>query len=92
MTTEAPYYRITDHALLRWLERVHGIDVEWFREMMLVEVQASVVGFGGFPDETAEQFVLDGDTVITILLPEHRLSKKHRHSFAVPRLQIPATA
>lgn len=26
--------RITDHALLRWLERAHDIDVEFFRNKM----------------------------------------------------------
>lgn len=25
---------ITDHALLRWLERVHGIDVDGFRQRL----------------------------------------------------------
>ena len=30
---------ITDHALLRWLEREHEIEVEWFRERLREEVE-----------------------------------------------------
>lgn len=36
MTDKMP--KPTDHALVRWLERVHGIDMEWFREEMANEI------------------------------------------------------
>lgn len=29
---------ITDHALVRWLERRHGMDMEFFREAMAAEI------------------------------------------------------
>ncbi|MFN3523923.1 MAG: hypothetical protein ACK4YQ_16880 [Phenylobacterium sp.] len=34
---------VTDHALVRWLERVHGVDLERYRE----EIRAALVA-GGF--------------------------------------------
>lgn len=33
---------ITDHALVRWLERVGGIDMEWFRGHVAERCQALV--------------------------------------------------
>lgn len=30
---------VTDHALIRWLERVHGIDMEFFRRACAAECQ-----------------------------------------------------
>lgn len=35
--------RVSDHALVRWLERVHGIDMEDFRSTFLQQL-AGVVG------------------------------------------------
>lgn len=34
--------QITDHALVRWLERVHGIDMEWFRDRLAEKAQPCV--------------------------------------------------
>lgn len=34
--------KVTDHALVRWLERKHGIDVEEMREALYLEAQDSV--------------------------------------------------
>ena len=31
---------VTDHALLRWLERVHGLEIEWMRAQLRAEVAA----------------------------------------------------
>jgi len=41
---------ITDHALVRWLERVHGIDVEAYRSLLMHEVRPYLeAGCSGFP-------------------------------------------
>mgnify|MGYP001591326081 CR=1 FL=1 len=37
---------VTDHALVRYLERVHGVDVETFREALRAEISPSAVAVG----------------------------------------------
>lgn len=34
--------QVSDHALVRWLERVHGVDMEGFREILRSEVAAMI--------------------------------------------------
>lgn len=62
-----PY--VTDHALLRYMERVMGIEVEKIREQMIsetlrlgVEMGAASVKLG-----TGERMVLQGSTIVTVL-------------------------
>ena len=38
---------ITDHALLRWMQRRHGIDVEAWRSLMADELRASLDAYTG---------------------------------------------
>ncbi|KAB7783460.1 hypothetical protein [Methylorubrum populi] len=60
---------ITDHALLRWMERVHGIDVEGWRALMRAEAQASLDAEGLRRVKAGPAFVIasDGSAVITYL-------------------------
>lgn len=60
---------ITDHALLRWMERVHGIDVEGWRALMREEAQASLDAAGLRRVRTGPAFVVasDGSAIITYL-------------------------
>ncbi|MDV2987030.1 UNVERIFIED_CONTAM: hypothetical protein Q9R58_22225 [Methylobacteriaceae bacterium AG10] len=60
---------ITDHALLRWMERVHGIDVEGWRTLMRAEAQASLDAEGLRRVKAGPAFVIasDGSAVITYL-------------------------
>lgn len=59
--------RITDHALLRWLERAHDIDVEFFRNKLaeLVEPHANLppkrVEIGGL------WFIFNGKVLTTVV-------------------------
>ena len=87
MLEELPVYRITDHALLRWLERVHGVDVDWFRAQLHHEVQQSVMNYGEIVEgDGSAQFLLDGDAVVTVLRPGDRLKKaKWIGGYPVPR-------
>lgn len=70
--------RISDHALLRWLERVHEIDVEAFRQQLLHEVApAAVVGASIGKRFTLKRpeanYVIDNDTLITVVVPGQRV-------------------
>lgn len=60
---------ITDHALLRWMERVHGIDVEGWRALMRAEVEDALQAFDGRPDASAPSFVLRDRRVVTLIRP-----------------------
>ncbi|GAB6842345.1 hypothetical protein HNR00_003554 [Methylorubrum rhodinum] len=81
---------ITDHALLRWLERIHGIDVEGFREKLREEAVASLVAYGDLREADTGTFVVDNGVVITVLGPgQHVIGAPHRRSFGVPRVAPP---
>ncbi len=58
---------VTDHAVLRYLERAHGLDVEHFRAHIreLVTRGAAAGATGVIADGV--KFVLQGDTVVTVL-------------------------
>ena len=61
---------ITDHALLRWLERVHGIDVEWMRSQLAAEV-APYVGVGVSRVKRPHvTYCFKGDTFATVIARE----------------------
>jgi hypothetical protein len=36
------HHPVTDHALVRWLERGHGMDMEFFREQLRQQVQPMI--------------------------------------------------
>lgn len=59
-------FSITDHALLRWLERRHGIDVEWMRDAMRAEIEgaqnSNALSYVGSNEEL--HLVVDGLTYI----------------------------
>ena len=81
-------YRISDHALLRWLERVHGVDVEFFRQQLLEEVERAVLSFG---DQDAvgdaSSFVIENNVVVTVLAPGQVMrAAKYIGGWAVPRV------
>lgn len=64
---------VTDHALVRYLERVHGVDVEAFRDALRSEVSEIAIAAGAAiggqyaVKRGRHAFVCEGDTVITVL-------------------------
>ena len=77
MNDNAPII-VTDHAVLRWLERVHGVDVDRLRGRIAsltreaIDLGATSIQIDGF------LYTLDPAkrSVITIFTPEQR---KNRH-------------
>jgi hypothetical protein len=61
---------VSDHAVLRWVERVCGVDVERFRE----EIRAALVA-GAFPHIDLQP----GDAGVFIDVPVHRVPLLARH-------------
>ncbi|MFB9148735.1 hypothetical protein [Roseovarius ramblicola] len=72
-----PLHHVTDHALIRYLERVEGVDIEAIRREIGrvadrgIEAGANAVISGGFI------FVISGPTVITVR-PQHQPCLKGR--------------
>lgn len=68
---------VSDHAVLRYLERVVGIDVEAIRQALSVEVidTASAFGCDTVIMGDGTRLKLHGDVVATVLE-----SRKHRHA------------
>jgi len=71
--------RISDHALVRWLERAHDIDMEDFRSKLAVlaqpffDARLKHAEIGGF------WFVFDGGGLVTVTPTKPSISQLHRH-------------
>ena len=83
---------ISDHALLRWMERAHGIDVQAWRNLMRAEVNASLQTAGLQRAGFGPAFVIaaDGSTVVTYL-PEGMQVSPYGNGIAIPRTDTSAS-
>lgn len=77
---------ITDHALLRWMERVHGVDVEGWRALMRAEVAEALQAFEGEHRPGLPGFVIAGPRIVTVIGPGQKPSRREPDSVCVPRL------
>lgn len=78
---------ITDHALLRWMERVHGVDVETWRALMQAEIEDSLSAYEGRADTSVPEFVIQNGRVVTCIGPGHRIKEQRRPgAVCVPRV------
>lgn len=59
--------RITDHALVRWLERAHGIDMDGFRNMLSAIADPYAKACVKHAEIGGLWFVFDGDVLITVV-------------------------
>ncbi len=57
--------QISDHVVLRYMEREHGIDVEGVREML----KEMLKGAANLGDLKVQGFVIRGNTVVTYVPP-----------------------
>lgn len=61
---------VSEHALLRYIERIHGIDIEEVRKRILTPttIQAArVVKSGAFPLECGGRAVIKNNTIVSIV-------------------------
>ena len=79
------YPHITDRALLRWMERVHGIAVEGWRALMRAEVEDALQAYEGRHSPGDAAFVLHGPRVVTTLGPGQIPRVIHSAAAYVPR-------
>lgn len=68
---------ITDHALLRYMERVHGIDVAALKAELMTDALVGAIKAGATAMQTTEgTFVINGASVTTFLSKEMRPKRK----------------
>lgn len=61
---------VTEHALLRWLERVYGIDIEEAKKKILtpaIIAGCKVVKSGSIPLESGGRAVVKNNTIVSIV-------------------------
>lgn len=82
--------RITDHAVLRFLERVKGVDLAAVRaEMATPEVCAAVKAGARSVITQGHALVIENGTIITVLGPGMRPNRRKRRN-APPQQQAVA--
>lgn len=59
--------RVTDHAVLQYLARVHGFDVEQIRQQIANTCKAAVAAGAQSIQRDGHHYVLTGNAVITVL-------------------------
>lgn len=63
---------VSDHALVRWLERVYGIDVDAVREHILTDEIKMAIQLGASKVKAdGVQYVLGDGKIITIVSEQH---------------------
>lgn len=77
---------ITDHALLRWMERVHGVDVEAWRSLMRTEIQDALGHYEGARGVGEVGFVISGQRVVTCLDECQRHRPQRPGDVCIPRV------
>lgn len=75
---------ITDHALLRWMERVHGVNVEEWRRVMRSELEASLAAFDGRPRPGSPAFIVSPSNRVVTVIASHQ--RQTDAGCAVPRV------
>lgn len=78
---------VTDHALLRWMERVKGIDLDAIRaEIATPDIRAAIAAGVRSVVTHGHTLVIENGFVITVLLPGMRPKNKgHRRMPRNPR-------
>lgn len=62
--------QVTDHALIRYLERIHGVSFDSTRTIIANQLEKPVSAFGGtgkFPLRSGGRAVMENNVVITVL-------------------------
>ena len=70
---------ISDHAILRYIERVHGIDVESLRDGILTRQVEDAIRSGASAVKLADcTLVVKGMTVVTVTTPDVRSPRQKK--------------
>ncbi len=72
-----PLYRVTDHALVRYLERVEGMDIETLRRQIGRIVQQGIEHEANGVISGGMIYRLNGVSVVTII-PQNEIERGHK--------------
>lgn len=67
---------ISEHSILRFLERVHRLDIEKLKQEILppnIEAQARALGNGTYPVSSSHKLKVKDGTVVTILTDSEKV-------------------
>ncbi len=78
--------RVTDHVVLQYLARVHGLDVEQVRQQIANTCKAAVAAGAQSIQRDGHYYVLKGNAVITVL-PRGGRPNTHRDLARIPRAE-----
>lgn len=68
--------RVSDHAVLRFMQRVLGVDVEAVRSHIAVETQDAILTGARSLKRDQIRYVFDGGTVVTVTLTPKQMRKQ----------------
>lgn len=71
--------RISDHALVRWLERAHDIDLNEFRQKLAALAQPFLDARLKHAEVGGLWFVFDNGVLVTVTPTRPSISQVHRH-------------
>lgn len=78
---------VTDHALLRWMERVKGVDLDAIRaEIATPDICAAIAAGARSVVTHGHTLVIENGVVITVLLPGMRHKRAARPRYRMPNV------
>ncbi len=69
MKNRRPTVQVTDHAVLRWLERVAGFDITALRDQIAASAEVGIHYGARTVVVSGGKLVLEGEAVVTVLRP-----------------------
>lgn len=70
---------ISDHAFVRWLERVHGLDVDRLKDTMADETIEAAAALGAHAvKKNGVKYIINGGRVVTVVTKEQRVKRMPR--------------
>jgi hypothetical protein len=79
---------VSDHALIRYLERVHGIDMEFFRQCAATEAEDAAKAGARAAKIGDNWFMMDGHVLVTVLPSGKRPKSRDRREWKRIREEI----
>lgn len=74
-----PYLGVTDHALLRYLDRVYGFDVEHYRRCLHHEAKDAIRASATSVVVGDHKIILKGKLIVSVVPNEKRVAPKIRY-------------
>jgi hypothetical protein len=82
---------VTDHAVLRWLERVYGVDIEAVRQQMMTPglAAAPAIGCDTIVMSNGARLKLTGDVVSTVICKRRKRHRRRQRELSAEEAGLP---